>query len=64
VVRKLYTPTVVKLSDEPIYWHRHRNGKTVPHFRGANIRYIKAEINRVRRGRDQWGRRIEKEAAE
>jgi hypothetical protein len=54
---------VVKVSERPVGFVYHRipgnagEVRAVPVFRGMNVRDFKRELDRVRRGRDIWGRR-------
>jgi hypothetical protein len=56
-------PTVVKLSDRPYRFAYHRvPGRSdvrrrVPVYPGINVRDLKRELYRIRRGRDLLGRR-------
>jgi hypothetical protein len=58
------TPTTVKLSDKPKGYAYHRVPgnkevvRAVPVYFGANVRDVKKEISRAKRGRDFLGRRV------
>jgi hypothetical protein len=62
-VVKHAVPAVVKVSERPVGFVYHRipgnagKVRAVPVFRGMNVRDFKRELDRVRRGRDIWGRR-------
>jgi hypothetical protein len=56
-------PTVVKLSDRPTRFAYHAVPgrpdlkRRVPVYPGINVRDLKRELSRIRRGRDLLGRR-------